>query len=216
MPLFYIAFYIVDVEKLKEQLAAQLITRQVIGNFNEAVWPFLKESYRIATRRMQRSDQQAKGTHSDGVGEKKQKEEESEGDKMGDVVTKGELESCMFQYESTFDDYLELVIQFGYVMLFAPVFPLAALCALTNNILEIRSDAFKLCFVFQRPFAADSADQTRSIGEWANVLYYLSIVAIPTNCALMAVTGQISRVFGFTSSAHIETLLTSVAIEVRT
>lgn len=59
LPLFYIAFYIVDVEKLKEQLAAQLITRQVIGNFNEAVWPFLKESYRIATRKMHRADQRA-------------------------------------------------------------------------------------------------------------------------------------------------------------
>lgn len=103
-----------------------------------------------------------------------------------------------------------MVIQFGYVQLFSSVFPLAALCAFLNNLIEIRSDAFKLCFVFQRPFAND---QVRSIGEWSNVLFYLGIVAIVNNCALMAVTGQISRVFGFRNSAHI--LLTSVAIEVR-
>lgn len=155
---------------------------------------------------MQRSSQRT-AQNADG------QSEETE-DKMGDVVSKGELESCMFQYESTFDDYLELVIQFGYVMLFAPVFPLAALCALINNILEIRSDAFKLCFVFQRPFATGS-DHLRSIGEcpWTNIFYYLSIVAIVTNCALMATDfGLISRVFGFTNSSHI--ILTSVAIEV--
>lgn len=129
--------------------------------------------------------------------------------KCQSVLSKGELESCMYRYESTFDDYLELVVQFGYVMLFAPVFPLAALCAFLNNLIEIRSDAFKLSIVYQRPFGHE---QVKNIGEWANVLHYLSIVAITTNCALMVVTGQISRVFAFHQPTHI--LLTSVVIEV--
>ena len=135
---------------------------------------------------------------------------ENEEKSSRNILSKGELESCMYRYESTFDDYLELVVQFGYVMLFAPVFPIAALCAFLNNLIEIRSDAFKLCYVYKRPFG--SAVQTKSIGEWANVLYYLSIIAIATNCALMVVTGQISRIFGFTNSAHI--IMTSVAVEV--
>lgn len=185
LPLFYLAFYLVDIEKLKEQLAAQLITRQVIGNFNEAILPFLKELYRIASRKIGASSN----------------------DK--NTISRPELESCMYPYESTFDDYLELVIQYGYVMLFAPVFPLAACCALLNNLLEIRSDAFKLCFVYQRPFAIG---KSCGIEQWENVLYSLGIAAIANNCALMVVTGQFSRVFGFVDASHV--LLTGVAIEV--
>lgn len=45
-----------------------------------------------------------------------------------------------------------MLVQMGYVVLFSSAFPLAALCALLNNLLEIRSDAFKLVHVHQRPF----------------------------------------------------------------
>ena len=63
-----------------------------------------------------------------------------------------EVEGSTPQYEGTFDDYLEMFIQFGYVTLFSSAYPLAGLCALLNNLIEVRSDAFKLCFIHQRPF----------------------------------------------------------------
>ena len=40
------------------------------------------------------------------------------------------------QYEGTFEDYLEMFIQFGYVTLFSSAYPLDALCALLNNVME--------------------------------------------------------------------------------
>lgn len=64
--------------------------------------------------------------------------------------------------QGTLNDYLEMFLQFGYVFLFSSVFPLAALFALLNNITEIRSDAFKMCRVFQRPFSVSAKD----IGAW--------------------------------------------------
>lgn len=64
--------------------------------------------------------------------------------------------------QGTFDDYLELFLQFGYVFLFSAVFPLAAVFALLNNVIEVRSDAFKLSRVCQRPFGQAVAD----IGTW--------------------------------------------------
>lgn len=53
-------------------------------------------------------------------------------------------------------------MQFGYVVLFSSAFPLAALCALINNLIEIRSDALKLCTGLQRPFG----QRVESIGQW--------------------------------------------------
>ena len=71
-----------------------------------------------------------------------------------------------FQYEDTYEDYLEMCIQFGYVTLFSSAFPMAAMCALLNNVIEVRSDAFKLCMTFQRPFG----QQVESIGIWQVIL----------------------------------------------
>lgn len=55
-----------------------------------------------------------------------------------------------------------MFVQFGYVVLFSSAFPLAALCALVNNLIEIRSDALKLCTGLQRPFG----QRVESIGQW--------------------------------------------------
>eukprot|EP00976_Prorocentrum_cordatum_P034932 710451-Prorocentrum_minimum.AAC.1 len=46
--------------------------------------------------------------------------------------------------DAMFDDYLHLCFQFGYITLFGAVYPLAALYAFFNNILELRTDAFKV------------------------------------------------------------------------
>lgn len=72
------------------------------------------------------------------------------------------MSSLFLQYDGTFDDYLEMVIQFGYVTFFSSAYPLAAVWALVNNIVEIRGDAFKLCFVCQRPFG----QRVKNIGTW--------------------------------------------------
>jgi hypothetical protein len=52
-------------------------------------------------------------------------------------------ESAKDEY-NTYDDYLELYIQFGYVVLFSSVAPFAAFWALFNNFFEIRLDAYKV------------------------------------------------------------------------
>lgn len=65
-------------------------------------------------------------------------------------------------FQGTYDDYLELFMQFGYVFLFSAVFPLAAALAIFNNIIEIWTDGFKLCNAYQRP----QARPIKGIGIW--------------------------------------------------
>ena len=48
-------------------------------------------------------------------------------------------------YESTYDDFMELWLQFGHVFLFSSVYPLAAFFALINNIFGM-SPMFILVF----------------------------------------------------------------------
>ena len=84
----------------------------------------------------------------------------------------------------TFDDFNSLAIQFGFVTLFAPAFPLAALIALLNNITQIRTHAYKLCYVLQRP--TSTLDVSSGISSWFTVFNLLSMVAVATNAALIA------------------------------
>lgn len=71
----------------------------------------------------------------------------------------------MFSYlhfQGTYDDYLEIFIQFGYVFLFSSVFPLAAVFAVFNNVIEVWMDGLKLCYAYQRPHARP----VKGIGVW--------------------------------------------------
>ena len=76
-----------------------------------------------------------------------------------------------------FDEYIELVIQYGYVTLFAASFPLAPVLALINNIFEIRLDAYKYTTQMRRPIG----DQARDIGIWSNILEGITYMSILFN-----------------------------------
>lgn len=57
-----------------------------------------------------------------------------------------------------FEEYRELVIQFGFCTLFVTAFPIAPIFALLNNVLEIRVDAYKLLTQHRRPIAQAAQD----------------------------------------------------------
>lgn len=86
-----------------------------------------------------------------------------------------------------FAEYLELVIQFGFVTLFVASFPLAPLVAFLNNILEIRVDAHKLVTSFRRPFAVPAQE----IGIWLPILEFLSSLTVLVNALIIAFTTDI-------------------------
>lgn len=88
------------------------------------------------------------------------------------------------QYNCTMEDYGELVIQFGYLVLFSVAFPPASVVILLNNIVEVRSDSFKILALSQRVNADDAA----SIGAWYAILEFLNILAVATNVGLLIFT----------------------------
>ncbi|XP_061775811.1 anoctamin-8 [Nerophis ophidion] len=111
------------------------------------------------------------------------------------TLTQAEIESCMQTYEDTLQDYQEMFIQFGYVVLFSSAFPLAAMCALINNIIEIRSDGLKLCTGLQRPFG----QRVENIGQWQTAMEAMGLIAILVNCYLIGQCGQLQRLFPWLS-----------------
>ncbi|XP_061062566.1 anoctamin-6 isoform X1 [Eubalaena glacialis] len=85
-----------------------------------------------------------------------------------------------------FYEYLEMIIQFGFVTLFVASFPLAPLLALVNNILEIRVDAWKLTTQYRRMVPEKAQD----IGAWQPIMQGIAILAVVTNAMIVAFTSD--------------------------
>jgi len=80
-----------------------------------------------------------------------------------------------------FDDFLEIIIQFAFVTLFAMSFPLIPLIAWITNILEIEVDKLKLLRLYKRPIPYAAKD----IGNWMTILEILSYISIFSNLGLL-------------------------------
>uniref|UniRef100_A0A4W5KDH7 Anoctamin n=1 Tax=Hucho hucho TaxID=62062 RepID=A0A4W5KDH7_9TELE len=85
-----------------------------------------------------------------------------------------------FSHLGLFYEYLEMVIQFGFITLFVASFPLAPLLALMNNIIEVRVDAWKFTTQFRRPVAA----KAHSIGAWQEILNGVAVFSVVTNVSM--------------------------------
>ena len=66
------------------------------------------------------------------------------------LLHQADKEDLLFEYEGLHEDYLELFIQFGFVILFTLCYPLASVFALLNNIGELTVDAIKLSSICRR------------------------------------------------------------------
>ena len=85
-----------------------------------------------------------------------------------------------------FEEYLEMVIQYGFITIFATAFPLASLFAFLNNFLEIRLDAKKILEHHRRPIA----QKVRSIGVWFRIMEIVGWISIITNAFIIALTSE--------------------------
>ncbi|XP_042868848.1 anoctamin-10-like [Penaeus japonicus] len=154
--LFYIAFYIQDMDMLCSQVATMLIVTQMINHFQEALLPYVvKKAYA----------------------------------------------------QDAYEDYLEMFLQFGYVFLFSSVYPMAAFWAVLNNVLELKTDAFKLCRIYQRP----RVKKVGSIGVWQGAFEMLGAVAVITNCALLCLSPRVRPLAP--SASPVEWVLIFVLLE---
>ncbi|KAI6658038.1 Anoctamin-7-like [Oopsacas minuta] len=110
----------------------------------------------------------------------------TEADKEEDIYTRYEQDFDLPPEDSfgLFGEYLELIIQFGFVTLFVASFPLAPFFALLNNYAEIRLDAFKYLCLQRKVVAIRAAD----IGIWYSILDTIAKCAVISNAFLIAFT----------------------------
>ncbi|KAH8387323.1 hypothetical protein KR093_006431, partial [Drosophila rubida] len=83
---------------------------------------------------------------------------------------------------SLYAEYLEMVIQYGFITLFSLAFPLAPLLALINNVVELRLDAIKMLRFVRRPVGM----RARDIGVWHSIMSVLTHIAVASSAMIIA------------------------------
>uniref|UniRef100_A0A8B9HQX1 Anoctamin n=1 Tax=Astyanax mexicanus TaxID=7994 RepID=A0A8B9HQX1_ASTMX len=146
--------------ELTTQLVIVMTGKQVWGNIQEALLPWLKNWW---------SSRKAR-SHPESLYSRWEQDYDLQN----------------FSQFGLFYEYLEMVIQFGFITLFVASFPLAPLLALMNNILEVRVDAWKLTTQFRRPVAA----KAHSIGAWDEILNMIAVFSVVTNAFIVAFTSD--------------------------
>ncbi|XP_058237542.1 anoctamin-5b isoform X1 [Hemibagrus wyckioides] len=158
--------------ELTTQLVIVMTGKQLVGNIQEALLPLLKNWW---INRKGRNHPESRCS----------RWEQDHG-----LQTFGQF--------GLFYEYLEMVIQFGFITLFVASFPLAPLLALFNNILEVRVDAWKFTTQFRRPVAA----KARNIGAWQEILNVVAILSVVTNAFIMAFTSDMIPRLAFLYAHH--------------
>lgn len=85
------------------------------------------------------------------------------------------------------NEYLELAMNYGYIIFFAVAFPLGPLIYWLYNILEMRADSYKFLNLSKRPSPQAASD----IGVWSDVMNFLSMTAVITNVGIVVFTANV-------------------------
>ncbi|XP_056137543.1 anoctamin-1 [Lampris incognitus] len=152
------------------QLSMIMLGKQLIqNNVFEIVIPKLKKIYRTI--------QEEKGNKDTSDNE----EDENKRPKQ-----QFDKDFALEPFEGVTPEYMEMIIQYGFVSLFVASFPLAPALALLNNVIEIRLDAAKFVTEIRRPDAVRCKD----IGIWYNILCGISKFSVITNAFVISFTSE--------------------------
>ncbi|XP_073052798.1 anoctamin-like protein At1g73020 [Primulina eburnea] len=171
--IFYHALLHRNIMTLRQVLIQRLILYEVIENLLENCFPFLSYTFKkFRTVRTKRKCEKGPSTENIRTIPRVEK----------DYLKPAYAASIGQELEDgLFDDFLELVLQFGMTTMFACAFPLAFAFSAVNNIAEIRTDALKLLTMMRRPIPRSDA----TIGAWLNIFQFLIVASICTNSILL-------------------------------
>ena len=172
----------IDPARLRKQVIYFTVTAQIVGFAMETIVPFLKQNLMRKYKEYQKRTGKIESGGSDSESEKEKEPSVSFDDPAEEVkfLTRVRNEAELPEYTVT-DDLREMCIQFGYLALFSPVWPLVPVSFLVNNWIELRSDFFKICVECRRPLPL----RADTIGPWLESLGFLSWVGSIVSAALI-------------------------------
>lgn len=166
----------IDPSRLRKQVIYFTVTAQVVNLAMETVVPFVLRKLSLKYREYKEEREEGKSSSSSIEKSVFIYDDPAEVDFLSRVRNEAELP----EYDVT-TDLREMCIQFGYLSLFSPVWPLVPVSFLINNWIELRSDFFKICRECKRP----TPERADTIGPWLDTLGLLAWIGSITSSALV-------------------------------
>jgi hypothetical protein len=107
-------------------------------------------------------------------------------EQMARLVVLEELEELEKDEHELFDDFMEMVVTFGYITLFGSVFALGASCIFLFILIEARSDIFRLEATCRRPIPG----KTYHIGSWSVLIAGFCFFSVFSNIIISCYTSS--------------------------
>ncbi|XP_058123461.1 anoctamin-1-like [Anopheles ziemanni] len=156
--------------ELTIQLAIIMIGKQLIAIVKEYLIPFLQQRYKLFIIRRYSKNTDAELPQS-----------------SGQWIRDNKL--LCWREHSLFKDYLTMVIQYGFITIFAVAFPPASIFALVNNVIETRVDAKKYLRFYKRAVPT----RVRNLGMWYDAMYVITKIAVISNAYIIAFSSNITH-----------------------
>jgi anoctamin-10 len=174
--------FVADADRLRNEVIALTLTGQVWGAIEELAFPWLKMQVKQWWR-----DRQATQARNNSKPEDRATADDPSEFRF---LRRARKQALRPEYNVQ-DDIAEMVIQFGYLALFSPVWPLIPVGFFINNWFELRSDFLKICVEYQRPTPARSD----GIGPWVASMECLTWLGSISSAAIVHIFGS-QRVLG--------------------
>lgn len=108
-----------------------------------------------------------------------------------------------------FDDYLEMIMTFGYITLFAAAFPLGATVTSLFIYIETKSDTYKMETLCRRPFSRKASN----VGVWELTLDFFTFTAVFTNIILACfASDQIDAILPFMAGVREDSMISVLTV----
>jgi len=171
--LTYIAFWRNDIDALREEILILYITDEAKRLLSYSLFPFLYKKF--TAKKFDCPPRIIEGNLT-------QHEDLKVAQKVLDDYIVEKVNEIKGKELDTFKDYSDMVIQFGYITLFAVAFPLSGMISLVLNYIELQGSLFKLKTVFRRSVP----EAVSGIGSWLGAIKTISYLSIITNSVLIA------------------------------
>ena len=178
MYLFYIGIWQLDIAMLRVNLVSVFMVDEIRRVIVEMLLPYLCQNKDKLSKDVQAKIKKQQGKTGDESALKSDKDKSKE--EVEEEIIEEELAELEREEVETFDDYLEMIMTFGYIILFASAFPLGTTITSFFIYLETKSDMFKFERTARRPFSKKCHD----IGTWEIALDILTIMSVFTNIVL--------------------------------
>lgn len=173
-----VASFDVDPHRLQEEVISLSMAAQAMNFGEEFLYPYLKRQAMTFWRNHNRQQRAATFHQKDHTSPEESKLFDDNPSEAS-LLARLRHENDADEYD-VHEDIMEMVVQFGYLTLFAPAWPLMPLGFLMNNWVELRGDFFKLSSESQRPppIRADSIGDSVTALEFLTWLGTLSTAAL--------------------------------------